>query len=476
MAGKRRFRIREYDEDPQLNKDAPPGTPTYEATVSLQRRSADASTTSVTGSNVQTTYNTPTWKIVRAPRPSMTMALHCIQAPWIVAQELFLPIAYPRSVREGYLAYQVCDSIQGLCSYLRGVLCSAKVLQAAGVGSAEATAWGAALTWALKDGMGMLGGLGFSYCTAHLFDAHVKEFRLFADLINDVALTLDMLAPYCSSLLLVSAASTLCKTLCGMAAAATKASITYHFALEGNMADLNAKEATQETLVSLIGMLLGVGLAQRLRDYEEHHAALGEQIQWVVFLALTLVHVWANWVGVCLLRLRSLNRERTERALPPYYELKRGVRSPEDMNESLVSSVWKIFIPGLHLNGRLTELLAHQPSEAHLDYFIRTHKRYVLTITPRRQVCVCLLQGATNRDELQAFTHALWISQVLRREPSFQTATAREELVQTVGQHLDERFPKLYQGLQEAGWDVDGRLYLGFSRKRTVWEVLGKED
>jgi hypothetical protein len=463
MTGKRTFRIREYKEDPTLHHEDAHFTPTYEATVSLSRDSPQPSSS---------------WIIVQKSLP-MAMALHLVKAPLVVAHELFLPIGYPRSVREGYFSYQVCDSIQGLCSYLRGVLCSAKVLQAAGVGKAEATAWGAALTWALKDGMGMLGGLGFSFCASHLFDAHVKEFRLFADLINDVALTLDMLAPYCSSLLLVSAASTLCKTLCGMSAAATKASITYHFALEGNMADLNAKEATQETLVSLIGMLLGVALAQRLRDYEEHHAELSVSIEWTVFILLTLIHVWANWVGVCLLRLSSLNRERAELVLPPYMDRQAArVRPPAEMNESLVSSTWKIFVPGLRLNCRLTELFSHDPSPDYLDYFASTKKRYILTINPRRQVCVCLLQGATNRDELQAFCHALWISQVrpLRRDPSFQAAAAREELVQTVGQHLDECFPMLFQRLQEAGWDVEGRLYLGFSRKRTAWEPLSKQD
>lgn len=45
----------------------------------------------------------------------------------------------------GYLEYQIYDSLQGLCSYLRGVVSTSAVLAAAGVGDAEATAMSAAM-------------------------------------------------------------------------------------------------------------------------------------------------------------------------------------------------------------------------------------------------------------------------------------------------------------------------------------------
>ena len=38
-------------------------------------------------------------------------------------------------------------------------------------------------------------------------------------------------------------------------------------------------------------------------------------ISWTVFIFLTLVHVWENYVAVAGLRLRTLNRERTNAAL-----------------------------------------------------------------------------------------------------------------------------------------------------------------
>lgn len=244
-----------------------------------------------------------------------------------VAKDLFLPVGYPGTVRSGYLSYQVYDSLQGLCSYLRGVLCHAALLQAAGVGDATATAWAAAVTWAWRDGLALTGGLLYSYHIAHLLDAHVKEFRLFADVINDVGFLLDMLAPHFGKayFLHVSSVAALCRTLCGISAGATKGSITLHFALDGNMADLNAKEATQETMVSLMGMILGIYAAQMLQSLGKdddttihsnttNTSRFSQQAiaNWSLFIVLTAVHLWANYQGVSLLRLRTLNRSRTD--------------------------------------------------------------------------------------------------------------------------------------------------------------------
>ena len=62
-----------------------------------------------------------------------------------LCKDLFFPIGYPNSVADGYLEYQFYDSLQGLCSYLRGVVSTSAVLSATGVGNAEATAMSAAM-------------------------------------------------------------------------------------------------------------------------------------------------------------------------------------------------------------------------------------------------------------------------------------------------------------------------------------------
>jgi hypothetical protein len=430
-----------------------------------------------------------------------------VQAPIKVLRDLFLPIGFPATVRPRYLEYQLYDSLQGLCSYLRGVVCNAHVLKAAGVGNAQATAMSAALTWALKDGLAMIGALVFSYAASPRFDSHVKEFRLFADVINDVGLTLDMMAPWFAGdtadplvLLLVTSAATLCKTLCGMAAGATKSSITVHFAVQGNMADLNAKESTQETLVSLTGMVLGVSLARQLTKLEEssdddmdnkNNAELALYLQWGIFVVLTVVHVWANWKGVKLLRLETLNRERAHivvqglvtalqancettatatavRSKESSTKHRQGVLAalsnlprPVDINESLLASTSKMLFPGrLVLGARLVTVLTsrhdspnttatsdtgNNSMQAVVDEF--HNERYALAITPSGRVLASLLTGATVPDELKAFVHAVLALQCLdrlesaRKRQMLRDGAACQLLVQQTHEQISCLFP-----------------------------------
>lgn len=131
-------------------------------------------------------------------------------------------------MREEYLTYQAWDTVQALCSYLRGVLTTKAILEGSGVGSggwfgpiendqatddrrlsfdekndhflnpylltnnppAKASALSAAVNWVFRDGVGMTCSLVFSSLAATSFDGNIKEWRLFADVINDAGLTL----------------------------------------------------------------------------------------------------------------------------------------------------------------------------------------------------------------------------------------------------------------------------------------------
>ena len=42
-----------------------------------------------------------------------------------------------------------------------------------------------------------------------------------------------------------------------------------------------------------------------------------QMINWSIFIILTLLHVWANYIGMRVLHLRTLNRERAKIALQP---------------------------------------------------------------------------------------------------------------------------------------------------------------
>jgi len=445
--------------------------------------------------------------------------------------------SYPNSVADGYLSYQFYDSLQGLCSYLRGVVSTSAVLTAAGVGNVEATAMSAALQWALKDGLGLLGGLFFSYHASPHFDSHVKEFRLFADIINDLGLTLDMITPHLPNrrhVLVVGSCATLCRVMCGMAAGATKGSITQHFAL-GNMADLNAKEGTQETLVSLVGMVWGIGLARHLQGMEERDdgggmggVSLVTMVSWFIFVVLTVVHLWANYVGVMTLRLRTLNRERAEVVLDDFIragvamvqraadadtdgdgdttnvELEQlSILTPNECHESLLQSTLKLLSYGnVRLGARLSDTRFIQrhsssslPMDDEEDNYLRSvfedefcNEQYALVVaatgrsTPlssvssssSQQIVNVLLQiDCTEVNVLKSFLHAMIVRQTLTTRTtnaSHQCRTTNRCIVSSSKGFVDDifRYDHLsMEKLASLGWD--DTLHLGYRRWRAQW-------
>ena len=383
------YRLYEYDTDPTTgavvdhptehdhvaaadHQGPPPRVPNKEYHI-RRPTTMDSNSTVVALECVQ--HRLPTTTSTTTTTTSLVLLLRrLLQLPRLLYRnsrqllsDLLLP--HPQSVRVGYYQYQWYDSLQGLCSYLRNIVCSAALFQAlAAVGSSMTpttsssddvptddtmtssssssssssvrhTAWNAAVVWAIRDGTGLVGGLLYTYLISRYLDAFVKEFRLFADVINDVGFTLDMILPYIehgnnnnnssssssshSNLFwIVSSCSVLCKMMCGISAGATKSSITCHFAIQGNMADLNAKESTQETMVTLIGMVGGIYVAKFLQSLENDDDGTtttgghySRTVTWIFFIVLTAIHLYANYLGVSLLRLRTINTSRIDPCL-----------------------------------------------------------------------------------------------------------------------------------------------------------------
>lgn len=219
---------------------------------------------------------------------------------------LFLPVGYPASVTADYLEFQIWDTLQAMSSYLRGMLCTHAVLTGLGVGEASASATSATVNWVLRDGLGMAGSLLFAAWGSAGFGANIQFWRLFADVINDVGLTLELVSPLFPReyFFLFLVGGCLCRSLCGVAAGSTRAALMQHFARVGNMADLAAKEGSQETFVTLLGMV-GGALLMRWIDGDTRST-------WILFGALTVLHVFANWRGVRALVLCTLNPQRTD--------------------------------------------------------------------------------------------------------------------------------------------------------------------
>lgn len=76
--------------------------------------------------------------------------------------------------------------VQALCSYVSGVLASQAVLRGVGVGDKNATPLAAAMTWVIRDGTGMLGGLSFAWLQASdkLFDTCLTSMRRSSNVVD----------------------------------------------------------------------------------------------------------------------------------------------------------------------------------------------------------------------------------------------------------------------------------------------------
>ena len=161
-----------------------------------------------------------------------------------------------------YFSFQMFDTLQALCSYLKVQTQTRLVLESLGVGSSAASAVAGATLWTVKDGASHVSGLFFGASYADRWPQYPESFRLLADLSNDVASLLDCALPFLPGLrarVCVTLLCTVSRSLCGVCAGAVRPVILSHLALtERGVADLQAKEGSQETLVTLLGLALGL--------------------------------------------------------------------------------------------------------------------------------------------------------------------------------------------------------------------------
>ncbi|TGO83280.1 hypothetical protein BPOR_0672g00060 [Botrytis porri] len=208
----------------------------------------------------------------------------------------FMPVGYPDSVTEDYTAWAFASTIAGL-------LASRAVLQGLGVGDSTASATHAVLLSILQESAGRISTILFAHRLGSALEPECKKYRLMADIFNDAAMILDCISPAFPKIprVFLLSTSSVCKSLCGVAAGSSKASLSAHFAKMGNLAELNAKDASQETLISLLGMLVGTFVVSKISS---------QVATWIALLTLLSIHLGTNYMAVRSVTMRTLNRQR----------------------------------------------------------------------------------------------------------------------------------------------------------------------
>lgn len=227
---------------------------------------------------------------------------------------VFLPEGFPHTVSNDYIHYQIWDTIQAFCSSLSGALAARAVLESIGVGNENATVYGATLTWLIKDGTGMVGRILFAWQNGPYLDSNSKMWRLYADVLNDLSFFVDLLAPFFPSSLTIYiiSFSGLLKSIVGVAGGATRSALTQHQARNNNLADVSAKDQSQETMVNLVALLLNIILLSIVKD--------STALIWPLFILFVTGHIFANYKAVKSLVIETFNFNRFGILARNYFE------------------------------------------------------------------------------------------------------------------------------------------------------------
>ncbi|KAI9355358.1 DUF647 family protein [Zopfochytrium polystomum] len=371
-------------------------------------------------------------------------------------REAFLPQGFPESVRPDYVPYQIFDTLQAFCSNITGLLATRAVLKGAGVGNAEATATAATLTWVLQDGMGMIGRILFAWKTSFSLDADCKQWRFAADILNDFAALVDVLAPSFprSWFVFLACVATLSRSLCGVAGGSTKAALSQHFAARGNMADLNAKDGNQETIVGLAGMLIGSLVVHHIPDDSELYTSF-------CFITFTVLHLAFNYLGVSAVILDVFNTQRANIVISSYKKSGGRMLSPTDASKREAI----LFAPRerIHLGVSLRKVLDHWCSvrtypplnENDFSTLVAAHVglTHLLSYDSRSgRVFVALSEDATPIQILQAYFHAHIVLAGLQGVTG--ESTMREAISATCVK-LPSEFQAFVIEANSKGWNID---------------------
>ncbi|KAI5678899.1 hypothetical protein M9H77_09849 [Catharanthus roseus] len=365
--------------------------------------------------------------------------------------EAFVPEGFPGSVTPDYVPFQIWDSLQGLSTYIRTMLSTQALLSAIGVGENSATVIGATFQWFLRDLTGMLGGILFTFYQGTNLDSNAKMWRLVADLMNDIGMLMDLLSPlFPSAFSLIVCLGSLSRSFTGVASGATRAALTQHFALQNNAADISAKEGSQETLATMVGMVLGMLLA---RVTTGHALTI-----WICFLSLTIFHMYANYKAVCSVSLTTLNCQRSAIILQHFMETgqvlsPKQVSGREHVLPSWITSWSSNNLKLLHLRVllgvRISSLEQQDLRELLQLAAYHYQKAKYLLLEKNGMISIVMHKDSTPAEILRAFIHALVMAKLVD-----ECKEAHLESQRWMDKHCEDLVPKL----ESLGWRTERLL------------------
>lgn len=391
----------------------------------------------------------------------------------------FMPVGFPHSVSSDYLAYQTFDSLQAFFSTITSLLANRALLQGLGVGDANSSATFALLLTILRDGTSRVATIVFAHRFGLRIEPDAKRYRFLADLFNDTAFFLELASPYLSPWGKVAALSTgeALRALCGVSAGASKAALSMHFAKHDNLAELNAKEASQETAVGLIGLLVGTIVVKMIEDPRS-----------VVYLMILLVfgHLGMNYLGVRSVQMTNLNRQRATILFQEYLQTGK-VLSPAEVAKRESIILWSPSISNRHgqqvAKIELAKSFGHAMSSFTGRVKIVDGDKYSITVTPAAArkttlIRILLWDDVLPKQAVMAWFEAVEMAWVMDKQTGF---TPNMERIFSIDRDVVDGYVKhfggggIWESMVQKGWDLSTQSLETAAPVRLAARKLGKK-
>ncbi|KAL7543655.1 hypothetical protein ACHAXR_012959 [Thalassiosira sp. AJA248-18] len=405
--------------------------------------------------------------------------------------------------RSGYLSYILYDNIQDLSTSLRSVLATQRILEGVGVGRAGATALSATLNFLIRDGCGMIASLLFTSYAAHSFRRNVKRWKYFADIMVDIGITLEILAPSVLSYPMLSGwflpllcLGNVCKALCGVAAGACGGALQMHWAVkiigtEEGISEVAAKGGAQRTVMGAGGLILSALTAKWLGSGDVR-TAIG------LYCALTAIHLISNYRSLKLVALNWLNGWRLHLVVEQFLdcvtngkdnidgEVAAVVSNPMDASrkEPLIFLKRQSLKYPIRLGVSFNKFaqLTHRPSlliQSHLAKRQSELKdNYILAVGHagddnsqepqkgsqiKQSILVAFFSNSSNTEKAKAYLHASLVGRALASlltgckegQSTYSEMEMIQRVEETAESELDQLWPIFEQCVSDAGWILD---------------------
>lgn len=371
----------------------------------------------------------------------------------------FLPSGYPTKTPPGYLSYASWSWIQDLSTQLRAVMATQRVLEGVGVGREGATALSALMNFIVRDGCGMGATLLFTSVASSRFSSDIKRWRLFADVMVDIGITLEVCATLVPTELFLPmiCVGNMCKAICGVAAGACGGAINLHWAKGSDISDIQAKFGAQHTVTGSLGLVFAALFARTV-------SKLKPTPLWILYSSLTVLHIVANRACMKLIAFDSLNTVRMNMILSEFLSW----WNTRELDEKSMTSPAVLarkeplfFLPGQNLvvakipivfGASFNEIVAKCQCDVPTIAAQLSNSGYLVVPGKSKGVKPCILvavqEDTSPSDQAKAYLHATLLSQHMRQ------STDGVAMETNALSELNAAWPFFQALCKSSGWDL----------------------